>query len=287
MDEQPPAHISTASADGGAFSLVDSHAHLDRYTDEDVTRMVSQAEQAGIRQLLTIGTDLDSSRAAIRLAGQHPSVLAAIGIHPTRLHTLDARPLPIELLSDLLHEGGVAVSAIGEVGLDAGAPDLDGQLRFLTGCVDLAVEHDLPLVLHVVGGAAIHELALSTLTALSISAYRPQVRAVAHYFVGGPELAARYLEAGCWISVGRPVTRPSETAVRAAVLMIPLDRLLSETDTYPLPGRTTEPRDVATVCAAVAELTGRPYAEVAQATTANFAAFLYGKPPPPCAFIDG
>lgn len=236
--------------------------------------MVSRAEQVGVCQLLTIGTDLETSWAAIRLADRHPSVLAAIGIHPTRLHTLDAHPLPIQLLSDLLREGGAAVAAIGEVGLDAGAPNLEAQRQFLAHGIALAAERRLPLVLHVVGEASIHEMALSTLTALRSSAHRPPIRAVAHYFVGGPDLAARYLEAGCWISVGRPVTRLSETAVRAAVQMIPLDRLLLETDTYPLPGRTTEPRDVATVCAAVAELTGRPYAEVAEATTANFAVFI-------------
>jgi TatD DNase family protein len=247
-------------------SLIDSHVHLDRYTDEDIGRMLSEAEDAGVRQLLTIGTDLEISRAALALADRYPSVLAAIGIHPMRLHMLDAMPLPIDVLSQLLHEG--TVSAIGEVGLDANAPDLEGQRHVLAACVDLAAAHDLPIVLHVVGDRAIHEAALATLS------HRPRVRAVAHYFVGGPELAARYLAAGCWISVGRPVTRSSETAVRAAVEMIPLDRLLLETDTYPLPGRTTEPRDVTTVCAAVAELKGRSYAEVAQATTANFAAFM-------------
>jgi TatD DNase family protein len=122
--------------------------------------------------------------------------------------------------------------------------------------------------LHVVGTQAVHE------RALALVAKRPGVRTVAHYFVGGPELAQRYLERGCWISVGRPVTRSSEVVVRQVVPLIPLDRLLLETDTYPLPGRTTEPRDVATVCAAVAELTSRSYAEVAAATTASFAAFI-------------
>jgi TatD DNase family protein len=53
-----------------------------------------------------------------------------------------------------------------------------------------------------------------------------------------------------------------------------LDRLLLETDTYPLPGRTTEPRDVAAVCAAVAELRGQTYEEIAAATTANFGRFI-------------
>jgi TatD DNase family protein len=161
-------------------------------------------------------------------------------------------------------------AAVGEVGLDEHAPDLAGQQQFLDACLALAEEHRLPLVLHVVGALAIHE------AALALVARHPTVRTVAHYFVGGPALARRYVEHGCWISVGRPATRPTETAVREAVPLVPLDRLLLETDTYPLPGRTTEPRDVASVCAAVAELTGRRYAEIAAATTASFEAFIDG-----------
>jgi TatD DNase family protein len=250
-------------------TLVDSHVHLDRYPPETVRQMLNEAGAAGVRRLLTIGTDLASSRAALMLAETHPEVLAAVGIHPTRLHTLTGDTPPEEQLRALLTgPAGPRPDAIGEVGLDAGAPDLAGQGRFLRFCAALAARHDLPLVLHVVGEPAVH------LDALVILADFPSLRAVAHYFVGGPDLAEHYLAAGCWISVGRPVTRPSETAVRAAVPLVPPARLLLETDTYPLPGRATVPRDVTTVCAAVAELTGRGYAEVAAATTASFAAFM-------------
>ncbi|MCC7369728.1 MAG: TatD family hydrolase [Chloroflexi bacterium] len=288
----------------GSMALVDSHVHLDRYTDDEVGRMVREAAQAGVGTLLTIGTDAPSSRAALRLAARHPSVLAAVGVHPTRLEVSGGAAGAARSLRQLLGRdlpgpvraapGGVAAlavgdaspvsvggtapaaigrtvpAAIGEVGLDAAAPDLDGQQRFLAACVALAAQHALPLVLHVVGEPAVHEAALTVVRA------QPAVRTVAHYFVGGPALAARYLEAGCWISVGRPVTRQAETAVRAAVPRIPLDRLLLETDTYPLPGRATEPRDVATVCAGVAELHGASVEAVAAATTASFWAWLRG-----------
>jgi TatD DNase family protein len=253
--------------------LVDSHVHLDRYSDEEADAMVSRADAAGVRRLLTIGTDLATSRAALRLAGRHPAVLAAVGVHPTRLHTFETGTAPEQQFRNLLvsldrEPPALRPAAIGEVGLDEGAPDLDRQQRFLEACFALAEARDLPIVLHVVGAPAIHE------AALAIVSRWPRVRTVAHYFVGGPALAQRYVEYGCRISVGRPVTRPAETAVRQAVAVIPLDRLLLETDTYPLPGRTTEPRDVTAVCAAVAELTGRAYTEVAAATTANFAELI-------------
>jgi TatD DNase family protein len=280
-------------------TLVDSHVHLDRYTDEEAKSMVARGAAAGVARLLTIGVDLATSRAALDLAARHPSILAAVGIHPTRLsapsppdplsHAWErGRPSASPELSPPPHCDGEGVggwgllpglralldqqpAAIGEVGLDAGAPDLEAQQRFLDACLGLAADRGLPVVLHVVGERAVHE------AALAIVGRHPTVRTVAHYFVGGRDLARRYLEHGCWISVGRPATRPAEAAVRAAIPTIPLDRLLLETDTYPLPGRTTEPQDVATVCAAVAELTGRPYEEIAEATTASFDEFLAGQ----------
>jgi len=256
--------------------LVDSHVHLDRYTDEAVRRMVAEAGAAGVTQALTIGTSHATSRAALRLAGLHDAVRAAVGIHPTQLAALTG-PAGAATASQQLRrlldtcaedESGAQPAAIGEVGLDDGAPDLPGQAHFLADCLALAAERALPLVLHVVGELATHE------AAIHLVQQRPGVRVVAHYFVGGPDLARRYLDAGCWLAVGRPVTRPTEAAVRSAVLLVPPDRLLLETDTYPLPGRTTEPRDVTTVCAAVAELRGEAYVAVARATTAAYRTFL-------------
>jgi TatD DNase family protein len=258
--------------------VVDSHVHLDRYAAEDVRRMVLEAAAAGVSELLTIGTTLASSRAALRLAESHPTVRAAVGVHPTQLAALAAaagEQAAIQQLRTLLETctlraQSVRPVALGEVGLDDSAPDLPAQARFLAACLTLAADFSLPLVLHVVGAAATHD------AALRLVRQRPGVRVVAHYFVGGPDRARRYLDAGCWLSVGRPVTRPADADVRAAVPLVPLDGLLLETDTYPLPGRTTAPRDVVSVCAAVAELRGESYAAVARATTASYRAFLGG-----------
>jgi TatD DNase family protein len=186
-------------------------------------------------------------------------VLAAVGIHPRRVAEIEG---PEHVLWSLAMLGGAA--AIGEIGLDADGPDLEGQVYFLDACLDLVDEVPLPLVLHVVGPPEVHALAFGRL------ATRAPVEAVVHYFDGDAALAGRYLEVGCDVSVGRPVTRPANVVLREAVAAIPLDRLLLETDTYPLTGRTTEPRDLPDVCAAVAELHGVSPAVVAERTTANF-----------------
>ncbi|MCC6177926.1 MAG: TatD family hydrolase [Chloroflexi bacterium] len=251
----------------GPPRLVDSHVHLDRYPDKTVRTMLKRASGVGVGRLLTVATDLESSAAALVLAGRYSAVLAAAGVHPAGVAALPSATAALDALSRLVVDemaAGGALAAIGEVGIDEHAADMPAQRRFFEGCLDLAAPSGLPVVLHVVGGSATHT------TAMDLLRRRPAVRAVVHYFVGDARLAARYLDAGCLLSVGRPVTRPEHAALRAAIPTIPLDRLLLETDTYPLPGRTTEPRDVTTVCAVIASLTGRSYTDVAAQTTLNF-----------------
>src|SRR5205823_291943 len=147
-----------------------------------------------------------SSVAAMRLAARLPSVLAAVGVHPTRLAALAATTDPLDSLRGLLapdpSTNRARPCAIGEVGLDDAAPDPALQQRFLDQCLTLAAEASLPLVLHVMGGIETHR------AALAIVARHPTVRTVTHYFVGDAEMARRYLDAGCLIAVGKPVTRP-------------------------------------------------------------------------------
>jgi TatD DNase family protein len=256
--------------------LVDSHVHLDRYPAAEVRAMLWRATEARVEHLLTVGVDLPSSRSAVALSRRYPGVSAAVGVHPTRVERLRSSAATLRALSRLATADEVV--AIGEIGLDAqtGRESLDDQAAFVRNCLDLAHARQLPIVLHVVDS---HDAALAILhERASLSA---PVRGVVHYFVGDANLARRYLDLGLSISVGKPVTRPSERAVRDAVATIPHDRLLLETDTYPLPGRTTEPRDVAAVCAAVAEIRGIDAADVAAETTANYRRLFSSRRPRP------
>lgn len=241
--------------------LADSHVHFDRYAPVEVTGMLARARAAGVRYFLAIGVDAASSASAAELAGREPDVHAAVGIHPARITAQST----VDALRRLLERPGVG--AIGEVGLDdePRAAPLPIQRAFFAACLDLAAEQSVAVALHVVGYHAEVQAML---------AEHPGVRAVVHYFQGGPDLARAYVARGCWISVGKPVTRPGCVALRAAARTIPLDRLLLETDTYPLPGRTTEPRDVVEICQAVAELRGIPPAAVAEATTTSYLALF-------------
>jgi TatD DNase family protein len=238
--------------------LADSHVHLEQYPDEMRGGLVERAQAAGIGLLLAVSVSLASSRRSVALADRFAGVYAAVGVHPRRL-----KQQRVEALEALA--ANPRVRAIGEVGLDyaAGAPPPDVQRAFLIDCLDLAQQTGRAVALHVVGPAA-HADAL---TLLAARASGPPV--VVHYFVGDEHLAEAYLAVGCSLSVGKPVTRVENAALRAAVRSIPPERLLLETDTYPLPGRTTEPRDLVEVCRAVAEVRQVSAEAVAQATTHN------------------
>jgi TatD DNase family protein len=189
-------------------------------------------------------------------------VYAAVGVHPRRL-----RRQRVEELKRLATDP--RVRAIGEVGLEyaPSAAPVGVQRAFLAGCLDLAEWLRRAVVLHVVGEAADAD-------ALALLAARAGPPVIVHYFVGDERLAAAYLEAGCVLSVGKPVTRMENAQLRAAVRQIPPERLLLETDGYLLPGRTTEPRDLVHVCRAVAALRGETSESVARVTTDNFRRLL-------------
>jgi TatD DNase family protein len=224
--------------------------------------MLARARQAGVAHLLAIGVDVATSIAAAALAARYPDLRAAIGIHPTRAARVEHGAALAEL--DRLAQDPLVV-AVGEVGLDAASDaPLDQQARLFELQLDLAERHDLALNLHVVG----HDLEAQRLLAARPAALRQ--RAVVHYFQGDLALARSYLDLGCSISLGKPVTLPANAALRAALVSIPLDRLLLETDTYPLPGRSTEPRDVRLVAQSIADLKHLPFEAIARATTANY-----------------
>lgn len=247
-------------------TLADSHVHLDRYSPDEVNAMLQRARQAGIAYLLTVGVDLASSEQAVMLAQQHAGIYAAVGWHPAYLGA--GFSLTNQEGLHALARQTPGVIAIGETGIDlleAQAP-LEVQQQAFRSQVHLAQQMGLPLILH-------QQKAESYCQDI-LSAAGAGQEAIVHYFVGDLASACRWLELGSAISVGRPVTRPENIALRKAVEAIPLERLLLETDTYPLPGRSTEPANVLQVAEAVAALKRIPLESVAEQTTANFCRLL-------------
>jgi TatD DNase family protein len=254
------------------ITIIDSHVHLDRYTNEQCLAMLNRAAKVGVRTILTVGVDVPSSKRVIELAqqfGASHGVLAAVGLHPAFM-TASPRTedYSIDSIAQLAHSESERVVAIGEIGLDTidGRASLDFQASMFREQLLLAHQQGLPIVLHVQGAEA-KALAHNILATEGIGA-----GVVVHYFTGDTEEARRWLDLGCYISVGRPVTKATETIVRSAIARpdLPLERILVETDTYPYPGRKTEPADVVGVVEAVAMLKQISVREMAEQIMVNF-----------------
>jgi TatD DNase family protein len=244
--------------------LIDSHAHL---TDErlaaEVHEIVGRAKEAEVTSVVTVGTTVPDSRAAVGLAASIPGVFATVGIHP---HSAgQGTDHAFAELRELARSPGVV--AIGETGLDFyydNAPR-EAQVEAFLRQLDLARELDLPVV--------VHSRDADTEVSAILRDHGRGTVGVLHCFSGGPGLLEAGLDAGWSISFGGMITFP-KYADAELLRVVPDDRLLVETDSpylapVPLRGRRNEPANVALVAIRAAQLRGVAPDELATATTAN------------------
>jgi len=247
-------------------ALVDTHAHLDstQFVGElDV--ILARARQGGISHILTIGCDLESSQASVELAGQHPEVFAAVGIHPHDAATLT--PETLARLEDLCNEAKVV--AIGEIGLDfyRDRAPREIQREAFRAQLRLARRRKLPVIVH---DRDAHEEVLTILREEQAG----ESGGVLHCFSGDVAMAKACIEMGFYISIAGPVTYPKNDGLREVVLATSIDRLLVETDCpYLAPqayrGKRNEPAYVRHAAEMIAATKGLSHNDVARITSLN------------------
>lgn len=251
--------------------LIDSHAHLDfPQFKRDLDQVVERALDAGVTQIINVGTDLVSSEKSVTLSRRYPSVYAAVGIHPH-----DARKISPKALGRLAHLArNERTVAIGEIGLDfyRDLSPRDQQRVAFRQQIRLAIKLDLPLVVH---DRDAHVEVLRILQ--EEGAYR--VGGVLHCFSGDLKMAWKGLEMGFLISFAGPITYGGEKK-KAIARQIPLERMLVETDCpylTPVPhrGKRNEPANVRYVAEKIAEIRGISFDEVAEVSSRN-AVELFG-----------
>jgi TatD DNase family protein len=256
--------------------LFDTHAHLhDPAFDADRDAVLARARAAGVARLLTIGTDPETSRAALALAADHADVYAAVGIHPHDAATADDAAL--DAIAALAR--GAKVVAIGEIGLDhyRNLSPPEAQARILRAQLRLAREAGKPVLLHC------REAHADLLTALE--AEPPRAGGIMHCFSGDADVARRCLDLGLLLSIAGPVTYPNARRLPEVVSAVGLERLVVETDAPYLPpqpwrGQRNEPAYLAVTAARVAALCGVTVDVAAARTTDNACALLRIEPPP-------
>lgn len=249
---------------------VDTHCHLDSL--EEVGAVLGRSRSAGVQAVVTVGCDLESSRRAVDIASLHDEVWAAVGVHPHDAVTLTEESL--DALRGLA--SGPRVVAVGEIGLDyyRDLSPREVQREAFRRQIETARLLGRPVVVHMRDA---HDDVFSML-----SEGGPPARLVFHCFSGGPQEAKRALDLGGHLSFAGNISYRDAGELREAARVVPLDRLLVETDSpylAPVPhrGRRNEPAFVGAVGAALAEAIRRPVEEVAEATTLN-ARLVFGLP---------
>jgi TatD DNase family protein len=247
------------------MDLIDTHAHLTfEPLDADVDAVLERSKAARVTSWITVGTSILDSEKAVQFADRFDRLYAAVGIHPHDAKDLTAESLA--QLRDLARDTNVV--AVGETGLDfhynfSKQPD---QKRAFAAQIEIASDLNLPLIVH--SRNAFDE------TVDILEQFGPSLKGVVfHCFSGSPEQAARILDLGCHISFTGVVTFKNADRARAAARLVPLDRLMLETDCpymSPEPVRkqkVNEPALMTHTAQFLADLKALPLPEFAAAVT--------------------
>ena len=244
------------------YRIFDSHSHYDDAAfDIDRDTLLPRLFAGGVDAILSCGTTLETSTINRALAETHPSVYFAAGIHPECADTCPADYLP-RLRELLAHEKCVAV---GEIGLDYHYDiPREKQKTLFEEQILLANELGKPVI--------VHDRDAHADTFELLMKHRP--KGVVHCYSGSVEMAKEYLKAGFFLGVTGIVTFKNARKVTELVDMIPLDRLLIETDApylAPVPhrGERNDSSFLPLVCDAIAARRGLSGDEIASITNEN------------------
>jgi TatD DNase family protein len=246
--------------------LIDTHSHLhDPAFDSDRDSVIQRARQEAVHLMLTIGTDLESSRKAVELAQAHDFIYGTVGVHPHEVKILQEDSYPA--LERLACQPKVV--AYGEIGLDyfyMHSPK-DAQQKHFRQQIRLAKKLGLPLVIHT------RQAPMETLAILR-EEKADEVGGVLHCYTGDLATAHAAIAMNFFISFSGILTFAKATDLQAVVRELPIERLLIETDCpylAPMPhrGKRNEPAYVRHVAEKLAQIKEIPYQEIVRITAQN------------------
>ena len=248
------------------MELFDTHAHLDfpEY-QADFPEVLQRAEASGVAYILNVGTDVISSRKSVRLAREHKSIYASVGIHPSDLGSFTDQELKaLRMLS-----AEEKVVALGEMGLDYYRDRFprEKQREAFRKQLVLAGQLGLPVVIH---NRDAHEDVLKIIQEEKVR----EIGGIMHCFSGNWPMAKKCMDNNLLIAIGGAVTFKKADELKEVARKIPRDRLLLETDSPFLSpesrrGKRNEPGNVRLVAEYIAGLRGVSVEDLAYWTTLN------------------
>lgn len=240
--------------------LIDSHCHFDdsRF-DEDRELVLQRAADNGVQQFVVPAVSRSGWQRLEQLAAQYPAIHPAYGLHPWFEHSDE----DIALLPAYLEKS----VAIGECGLDFKLSSIDeaAQLKHFRAQIKLAVEYDLPLIIHAYKAVdqVIREL----------KRY-PGLRGVIHSFSGSSQQAEQLIDLGFHLGFGAAATRSNAVKLHQIIADMPLEKLLLETDAPDQPpashrGERNEPAYLVEIARAIANIRALPAEALAEQCNRN------------------
>ena len=243
--------------------IIDSHAHYDDEAfEEDRDNLLQSMQSNGIEKIINVGANIKGSRTSIALSEQYPFIYAAVGVHPSDTEELDEEK--IAWLKEVSKKEKVI--AIGEIGLDYYWPEPDRKIqkKWFIRQMELAQEVNLPVIIHSRD---------ATQDTIEILKQFP-ANGVIHCYSYTKESAKEFLKMGYYFGIGGVLTFKNAKKLKEAVMEIPIERILLETDSpylapEPNRGKRNSSLNIPYVVKELAQLKGISEEEVINITTEN------------------
>lgn len=250
------------------MELFDSHAHYnDKKFEEDRDQVIETVYKDGVTKLICAGYNVESSRQAIEISERYSFIYTIIGVSPNDIPQTEERLWKeLEEIEKLVKKEKVV--AIGEIGLDYHWNKENKKIQKLTFTkqIDIANKYELPIVIHT------REAVEDTIKILKNN--KVNKKGVFHCCPLNPELVKEALKLGFYISFAGPVTFKNSKHAQEVINLVPLDRMLIETDSpylapEPNRGKRNDSRNIKYIAQKIAEVKQKSIEEIAKATYQN------------------
>ena len=243
----------------------DTHVHLNSDRYDDVDKLIEEALASGVKKMVVVGYDIETSLKAVEIASNFDFIYAAVGIHPSEVKK--AKISDLEIIEKCLINNKVV--AIGEIGLDYhwDQDNKEYQKRFFVEQLKLANKYDLPIIIHS------RDAAKDTYDVLKENK-KYYKKGIMHCYSYSLEMAKLFIELNFKIAFGGALTFLNAKENKEIVKNLNIKDLLIETDApylapHPYRGKVNEPKYIKLVVEEIARLKEMSVEEVAETTYNN------------------